>query len=76
MGLDTRSDNVNGALPPQPEATMLADAGRHAGVATATVNLDAVWKHPRCSGWRAEEIRRFLTEDRRPELYRDLAESR
>jgi len=53
-----------------PDGTMLASAGHYEGLALARVEVPFCWKRQRCSGYPAMPVRDFLTEDRRPEVYR------
>jgi len=55
-----------------PDGSVLANAGRHEGVAEASVDVDWTWQRNRCGGRSAQPVRDFLHEDRRPELYGPL----
>jgi len=57
-----------------PDGTILADAGRYEGFAVARIDLTAERRRPRCHGYPVEPVRKFLREDRRPELYGPLAQ--
>jgi predicted amidohydrolase len=57
-----------------PNGSVLANAGRHEGVAMAVVDPVTPWRRPRCGGYEAQVVRDFLTEDRRPELYPPISQ--
>jgi len=57
-----------------PDGTVLANAGHYEGLAIAVVDCGAEWRKPRCHGCPEQSVRSFLTEDRRPELYRANSE--
>lgn len=57
-----------------PDGTCLADAGRYEGFAVARIDVTAAWKRARCYGCPAEPVRKFLREDRRPDLYGPLSQ--
>jgi predicted amidohydrolase len=53
-----------------PDGAVLASAGRHEGIAAATIYPKRPWLRPRCGGVGPQPVRTFLHEDRRPELYK------
>lgn len=57
-----------------PDGAILATAGRHEGMAIARIDPHRPWTRNRCGGYPAEPVRKFLNEDRRPELYGGLGE--
>ena len=57
-----------------PDGSVLANAGRHEGMATAVVDPATPWRRPRCGGYEAQIVREFLGEDRRPELYDPISQ--
>jgi len=57
-----------------PDGTILASAGRYEGFAMTRVDLSREWERCRCYGYPEEPVRKFITEDRRKDLYGELAE--
>ena len=52
-----------------PDGTILANAGHYEGFAIANACLPANWQRQRCSGCSPMEVRKFLFQDKRPEVY-------
>ena len=52
-----------------PDGTVLANAGHYEGIALAHIEVPFAWQRQRCGGYPAEPVRRFLREDRRPDVY-------
>ena len=52
-----------------PDGTMLANAGHYEGLAIAYVKLPFDWRRQRCGGYPCASVRKFLAEDRRPDVY-------
>lgn len=57
-----------------PDGTILANAGHYEGIALARTPFPFHWQRQRCGGYPAMNVRDFLEEDRRPDLYRSLGE--
>lgn len=57
-----------------PDGSVLAAAGRHEGLAIAQIEPKTPWQRPRCAGMPPQPVRQFLSEDRRPELYDQIAD--
>lgn len=57
-----------------PDGSILAGAGRYEGIAIAEVDPHTPWQRQRCGELGPEPVRRFLLEDRRPQLYRPIAD--
>ena len=56
-----------------PDGTWLANAGHDQGFALAVIDSAFEWKRRRCYGLPEEPVKRFLAEDRRPDLYGDTS---
>ena len=58
-----------------PDGSVLANAGRHEGIAAAVIDPHTPWRRPPCGGEAPPQpVREFLDNDRRPELYAPIAE--
>jgi len=53
-----------------PDGTFLANAGHYEGLALSYVPVPFVWRRQRCGGYPAVPVRRFISEDRRPRIYK------
>ena len=52
-----------------PDGTMLANAGHYAGIAIAEIPFPFTWRKRRCAEYGFVPVKKYLSEDRRPELY-------
>ena len=52
-----------------PDGTVLANAGHYEGLALAHTPVPFHWQRQRCGGYPAMDVRAFIQEDRRPEIY-------
>ena len=55
-----------------PDGSVLADAGHHAGIALAEIDLSVPWQRPPCHGRAPEPVSQFLRRDRRSSLYKRI----
>jgi len=52
-----------------PDGTILANAGHYEGFAIAYIQVPFDWQRQRCEGYPSRSVRKFLNEDRKPDLY-------
>ena len=52
-----------------PDGTILANAGHYEGFAIAHINVSFDWQRQRCGGYPCMSVRKFLGQDRRPDIY-------